>query len=248
MPMAWVERLCSQWLASVRSKQGLSPPQNANSSSDTDAAFPWAAARGRRSFLHVGCGHSRKQHAAPGFRGEDWREIRLDMDAAVAPDIVASMTDMVMVPDATVDAIYSSHNIEHLYAHEVPIAFAEFYRVLKPDGFLVLTCPDLRSICSLVLDDKLDVPAYLTPGGEPITPLDVLYGHRSAMAAGNLFMAHRYGFTQRTLMDSARDVGFKIGHSLQRPTAFDLWLLAFKSEVSMDKLMQQARVFLPAQD
>ena len=169
------------------------------------------------------------------------------MDAAVGPDIVASMTDMHVVPDASVDAIYSSHNIEHLYPHDVPVAFAEFYRVLKPTGFLVLTCPDLQSICSLVVNDQLDTPAYTTQSGEGIAPLDILYGHRRAMAQGNLYMAHRTGFTQRTLTASAREAGFQIGHSLQRPAVFDLWLLAFKSEVSMDYLMQQAGVFLPVQ-
>jgi SAM-dependent methyltransferase len=246
--MAWVERLCSQWLDSFRNKQGLCSAHDADTSADKSAASLWETVPGQRSFLHVGCGGSGKQDTTPGFRGDDWREIRLDMDAAVAPDIVASMTDMAMVPDAAVDAIYSSHNIEHLYSHEVPVAFSEFYRVLKPDGFLVLTCPDLRSICALVVDDKLDAPAYLTASGEAIAPLDVLYGHRRAMAEGNLFMAHRFGFTQRTLMDAARDADFKIGHSLQRPATFDLWLLASKGEVSMDKLMQQAQVFLPTPD
>ncbi len=246
--MDWLERLCSDWLESFRNKQGLSRTHSGPVGSDSDPTFQWKTAPGQRSFLHVGCGGSTKKDATPGFRSDEWREIRLDMDAAVAPDIVASMTDMAVVPDAAVDAIYSSHNIEHLYAYEVPLAFAEFYRVLKPDGFLVLTCPDLRSICALIVDDKLDAPAYLTASGESIAPLDVLYGHRRVMAEGNLFMAHRYGFTQRTLMDAARNAGFKIGHSLQRPAAFDLWLLAFKSEVGMDTLMQQVQVFLPMQD
>ena len=246
--MALVERLCSQWLERFKTRQGLRSPHEADARPGSGAAFLWETAPGQRTFLHVGCGGSGKQDAAPGFRGDDWREIRLDMDATVAPDIVASMTDMTMVPDAAVDAIYSSHNIEHLYAHEVPVAFAEFYRVLKPDGFLVLTCPDLRSICALVVDDKLDTPAYLTASGEAIAPLDVLYGHRRAMAEGNLFMAHRFGFTQRTLMDAARVAGFKIGHSLQRPATFDLWLLAFKSEVSMNTLTHQAGIFLPMPD
>ena len=242
--MSWVERFCNRWLENFKSKQSL------RSSRNDDAAIPfsWEAVPGQRSFLHVGCGGSTKEDTVSGFKGDDWREIRLDMDAAVAPDIVSSMTDMAVIPDTSVDAIYSSHNIEHLYAHEVPLAFAEFLRVLKPDGFLVLTCPDLRSICSLVADDKLDAPAYFTPSGELIAPLDVLYGHRRAMAEGNLFMAHRYGFTQRTLMEAARKAGFKIGHSLQRPTVFDLWLLAFKTEVGMDTLMQQARIFLPKQE
>lgn len=242
--MGWVERLCNRWLEGLQTRHGLPRVPSAGSAGDS---FHWESTGGRRSFLHVGCGASTQQHAAPGFTGDDWMEIRLDMDAAVAPDIVASMTNMVEVPDAAVDAIYSSHNIEHLYPHEIPIALMEFHRVLKPDGFLVLTCPDLRSICSLVVEDKLDAPAYVTPHGEPIAPMDVLYGHRAAMAQGNLFMAHRCGFTQRTLMEAVQSAGFKIGHSLQRPAAFDLWLLAYKREVTMEHLLAQAKVFLPVQ-
>ena len=61
-------------------------------------------------------------------------------------------------------------------------------RVLDESGVLVLTCPDLQSVAQLVADDKLLEPAYHAPAG-PIAPLDILYGHRPAMAAGNLFMA-----------------------------------------------------------
>jgi hypothetical protein len=49
-------------------------------------------------------------------------------------------------------------------------------------------------------------------------------------------------------MAAAKAAGFKIGHGLQRPSSFDLWLLAFKNQVSMDLLMQQARAFLPVQN
>jgi predicted SAM-dependent methyltransferase len=52
------------------------------------------------------------------------QELRLDIDASVAPDIVATMTDMSRVADASVDAVFSSHNIEHLDPHEVPVALA----------------------------------------------------------------------------------------------------------------------------
>ena len=36
---------------------------------------------------------------------------------------------MSQVKSESVDAIYSSHNIEHIFPHEVPIAFREFHRV-----------------------------------------------------------------------------------------------------------------------
>ncbi len=116
----------------------------------------------QKTFLHVGCGPARKEQAGPGFRGEEWQELRLDIDPSVQPDIVGTMTDMSAVADESVDAVYSSHNIEHLYPHEVPLALAEFRRVLKDDGFVVLTCPDLQSVAALVAEDKLTEPAYVS--------------------------------------------------------------------------------------
>ena len=95
-----------------------------------------------KTFLHVGCVPKRKDKTTRGFATDLWQEIRLDIDPSVAPDITGTMTDMSAVPSASVDAIFSSHNIEHLYPHEVPVALAEFKRVLKPDGFAVITCPD----------------------------------------------------------------------------------------------------------
>ena len=75
------------------------------------------------------------------------------------------MTSMVAVADQSVDAVFSSHNIEHLYPHEIPLAVAEFLRVLKMDGFAVITCPDLQSVAVLVAQDKLTEPAYVSPAG-----------------------------------------------------------------------------------
>ena len=106
--------------------------------------------------------------------------------------------------DGRCDALFSSHNIEHLYAHEVPLALREFRRVLKPEGFVVITCPDLQSICAEVAEDRLTQTAYQSPAG-PIAPIDMLYGLRSALARGNLYMAHRSGFTLKVLVATLRD-------------------------------------------
>jgi len=105
-----------------------------------------------KKLLHVGCG-SQNKSSLKGF--DDWQEVRFDIDERVKPDIVGTLTDMSAVATASVDAIYSSHNIEHLYAHEVAIALKEFNRVLKSDGFVVLTCPDLQSVCEAVAKDRL---------------------------------------------------------------------------------------------
>lgn len=197
------------------------------------------------TFLHVGCGPKFKNQTTPGFNQDGWEERRLDIDASVRPDVVGTMTDMSAVDNASVQAVFSSHNIEHLYPHEVPVALAEFLRVLTDDGFAVITCPDLRSVCALVADDKLTDPAYVSPAG-PIAPLDILYGHRPPMARGNLYMAHRCGFTQKVLSGTLQAAGFRSVAAMARPRHFDLWALATKSETPEAPLRELAAQHFPA--
>lgn len=197
------------------------------------------------TFLHVGCGPKRKDKTTRGFNTPNWTELRLDIDKNVNPDIVGTMLDMSAVSDASVDAIYSSHNIEHLYAHEVPLALKEFLRVLKPDGFLVLTCPDLQSVCALIAEDKLTEPAYTSPAG-PITPLDILYGHRPPLAKGNLYMAHRCGFTQKVLTGTLQAHGFVAVAAKRRAHPYyDLWALASKTAMPEAAMRQLAALHFP---
>ncbi len=87
---------------------------------------------------------------------------------------------MSMIEDEFTDGIFSTHNFEHLHTHEVPIALSEFYRVLKKDGYVVLTCPDLQAVCSLVVADGLTDIAYVSPAG-PISPNNILFGFRPAL-------------------------------------------------------------------
>ena len=192
-----------------------------------------------KTFLHVGCGPKRKDRTTAGFA--EWSELRFDIDESVQPDLVGTMTDMSSVLSESVDAIFSSHNIEHLYPHEVPVALSEFLRVLKPDGFAVITCPDLQAVCALVAEDKLTEPAYTSPAG-PIAPLDILYGHRPPMARGNLYMAHRCGFTEKVLSGTLQSSGFKRVASMKRGTPyFDLWALATKADLNEEELLSLAK-------
>jgi ubiquinone/menaquinone biosynthesis C-methylase UbiE len=122
---------------------------------------------------------------------------------------------------------------KHLYPSEVPKALAEFRRILKPDGFVVITCPDLQSVCKLVADDKLTETAYQSVSGGPITPLDIIYGHRISLAKGQHFMAHRCGFTQKVLIRTLKAAGFVMIASLRRDYPhFDLYALATQNPMS----------------
>jgi SAM-dependent methyltransferase len=231
---AWADH----WLARFYSRHGLrrEPPQQP----------PWLSARpGEKRFLHVGCGHSRKQDTVPGFQPDAWHEIRLDANAGVQPDIVASMTDMSVVPAGSMDAVFSSHNIEHLYRDQADVALTEFHRVLTDTGFLVITCPDLQSVAALIADDHLDDAAYESASGA-VSPLDIVYGMQSLLVGPDYFMAHRCGFTLRTLISAVRQAGFSDCYGIRRPDHLDLWLLAHKQAQSKDALQRLAQDFIPA--
>lgn len=194
-------------------------------------------------FLHVGCGGATKKDLK-GFNSDEWKEIRFDIDKNVNPDITGTLTDMGPVESSSVDAIYSSHNIEHLYPHEIPKALGEFHRVLKPNGIAVITCPDLQTACEAVAKGKLLEPLYVSPAG-PISAIDVLYGHRASVAAGNEYMAHKCGFTFPVLSNSFIQAGFKSTFGGRRPAAIDLWLVAFKSEVTEEEMKKISSIYLP---
>jgi len=196
------------------------------------------------TLLHVGCGQERKESTTAGFNTPDWTELRLDISPEVKPDIVASMTDMSPVETASVDAIFSSHNIEHLYAHELPLALAEFRRVLKPTGYAVVTCPDLQQVAMHVAEGRLTEPLYTSPAG-PISAHDIIYGHASSLAAGQLYMAHRSGFTLKSLADALVAAGFAKITAMRRRTHLDLWAVAAAGPISDAELQAIAALHFP---
>ena len=132
-----------------------------------------SAVRQTKSFKRVlnaesGSYAARKLH--PVFVRDVWHEVRIDIDPQGGPDVVSSITDMrSSCPPQSFDAIWSSHTLEHLYASEVTLALVEFNRVLKPDGFALITSPDLEAVASLVLERGLHHVVYTSPAG-PITP------------------------------------------------------------------------------
>lgn len=144
--------------------------------------------------LHVGCG---------GIILPDWfhglEEVRLDIDPACQPDIVASMTEMGEI--GSYEAIFCSHALEHLYPHELKVALREFLRVLEPGGRVMAFVPDLEDV--LPTEEILMV----SPAG-PITGLDMFYGHRVELEA-RPYMAHHNGFVSATLKSAFEDAGFE---------------------------------------
>jgi SAM-dependent methyltransferase len=188
----------------------------------TRREFRWPTAG--KIVLHVGCGPIDALPLPSMF--DDWHEVRFDIEPAVKPDIVGSITEMANVASESVDAVWSSHNLEHVHPHEAPLALSEFFRVLRPGGTAYVQVPDLEVPARAILKGRLDAKLYDSPAGD-ITPLDMLYGLGTAIARGEHFMAHKGGFTRHTLARRLDEAGFATVNVVSR--SYSLWATATRS-------------------
>lgn len=154
-----------------------------------------------KRILHVGCG---SEDLPDWLEGQD---VRLDIDPSVMPDIVASMTNLGDI--GSFDAIYCSHALEHLYPYDVPVALAEFLRVLRPGGVAIIFVPDLEGV------EPTDEILYKSPAGF-ITGFDLIYGYRPFLKE-QPYMAHHTGFTARMLHMALITAGFEQVRTERQP-------------------------------
>lgn len=165
-----------------------------------------ASARiGASVLMNLGCGPRGSSQLPPYF--SSWRQVRVDIDPSVDPDVLASITDLSAIPSESADAIWTSHCIEHLFAHEVATALAEIRRVLRSDGFACILVPDLQTVANYVSADRLHEVIYQSSAG-PVTPHDVVFGFGPAIEGGRPSMAHRCGFTPTVLMQRLQGANF----------------------------------------
>lgn len=174
-----------------------------------------------RTLLHVGCGVETIARLPRYFR-TGWAETRLDIDPAVKPDITLSLTDLYQVK-GQYDAIWSSHNIEHLHEHETYGVLLAMRKLLKPGGWAVITCPDIASALHFGYIHGLDHVWYQSPAG-PITIRDVIFGHQRSIWAGNDYMAHKNGHSLETLCAKLKSAGFRMIYGERKLR--DLWFIA----------------------
>jgi ubiquinone/menaquinone biosynthesis C-methylase UbiE len=174
------------------------------------------------------------------FAGSDWEEVRMDPSREAKPDIQASLLDMQAVEDASFDAVFTAHSLERLYPHQVMAALGNCLRVLKENGYLVVICTDIQEACSMIAEDRLLDTAYDAPAG-PVTPLDILYGFRPALAAGRLEYACHCGFTAKVLMSSLAESGFGTVWSSKNRKAFSMAAIATRQRRSKAFLVELAR-------
>ncbi|GAB1715465.1 MAG: generic methyltransferase [Nitrobacter sp.] len=161
-----------------------------------------------KRLLNAGSGPGSARRIARMVREQDLTEVRFDIDPGVQPDVVGSILDLgKSFKPQSFDVIWSSHVLEHLYAHDVFPALRQFHRILKRDGFALIMTPDLEAVARFIVEQGVATVAYHSPSG-PIRPLDMLYGHSRAIEEGHAHMAHRTGFTAERLGNLLLMAGF----------------------------------------
>ena len=210
------------------------------------ASFNTMTNTAHKILLNVGAGHPKSGARIPhAFQSAEWKEVRLDIDPANEPDVIGTMLDMSAVANESADALYSSHTIEHLYPNEIPQAMKEFLRVLKPQGYAVITCPDLQAAAEMIAQDKLMETAYTTGSGMVVTPFDIVYSHREYTGRDKPYMAHHCGFTLKVLNGTLRSNGFASVAGKRRARGLDLWVVATKQQMDEGALRELAEKVLP---
>lgn len=198
-------------------------------------------------WLNIGSGPAGSGLRPPGMVSPAWTELRLDADPGVQPDVLASAHDLSALPDGCMDAVFSSHCIEHLYLDQAVPALREWKRVLHPDGFLLLVCPDLQAAAEMIAQDRLMDVAYAG-----IRPYDMVFSHQGLVAQGRAqghsFMEHKSGYTLSLLRALVNESGFAVHAGMRLRPRFELWLLASvqpRTEPEMRSLAAQHFVLNP---
>lgn len=167
-----------------------------------------------KRLLHIGCG----TEPVPDWLSR-FDEVRVDIEPETKPHFVRDMLDLHDI--GTFDAIYSCHNLEHLYPYQVPRALAEFKRVLNPKGAVVIMVPDLEDV-------KPDTKMLQNCDLGPICGLDMFYGHHAVLES-QPYMAHHCGFIQSTLESTLKEAAF-VNVKVERLGNYNLFATAEKCE------------------
>jgi predicted SAM-dependent methyltransferase len=108
------------------------------------------------------------------------------------------ITDLRKLPfeDNYADEAMAIHVFEHFYAWDVLHVLAEWKRVLKPGGLLVLELPDLYKCCLAFVRDK------------GLNARHSIWGIYGDPSYNDVFMLHKFGYTPESLKDILRASGF----------------------------------------
>jgi predicted SAM-dependent methyltransferase len=113
-------------------------------------------------------------------------------------DVVADLSARLPFADGEADLIYAAHVLEHFPTDVVPNLLADWRRVLRSGGLLLVGVPDLEVIARVMIEER---PGWFTPPHSPW--LGAIYGGQK-----DEYDFHKTGFTAPWLSALLTDAGF----------------------------------------
>ena len=132
------------------------------------------------------------------------RFFNLDWDERI---VLHDLTKRFPWADNTVDAIYSSHTLEHLSKEQGQYFLQECYRVLKSEGVVRIVVPDLKHFVEQYLHKNMRADDF-------VQKLGVLYGTKGQSALKKRLapfyqFPHKCMYDTLTLMEVMAEIGFQ---------------------------------------
>lgn len=115
------------------------------------------------------------------------------------PDIEADISKPLPFDDESADEVHSYHVIEHLYRWQVEEILADWVRVLKPGGLMVVECP--------CLDKILKHFAAFIEAKVPVEPRLTILGLYGDPAYRSVEMTHKWAYSISELCAILRGLG-----------------------------------------
>lgn len=122
-------------------------------------------------------------------------------------DVVADLSKPLPFGDGEADLIYAAHVLKHFPTEVVPHLLADWRRVLRTGGLLLVAVPDLKVIARTLVDER---QGWFTPPHNPW--LGAIYGGQK-----DEYDFHKTGFTGPWLAGLLTEAGFG---SVQRVERF----------------------------
>lgn len=107
----------------------------------------------------------------------------------------------------SVDAVYSSHTLEHLSKEAGAHLLTECYRTLKPGGVIRIVVPDLKAFVEQYLEGRFSSRDFIESLGVGTTEQGD--GLLKTFLAPYVRFPHRCMYDPKSLVETLREIGFQ---------------------------------------
>jgi predicted SAM-dependent methyltransferase len=123
-------------------------------------------------------------------------------------DFVGNIQDLSMFADGSWDEIYASHVLEHVPQMRMMSTVKGLYRILKPGGKIMISVPDLETLCRLFTHPQMSARGRFDV-------MTIMFGGQA-----DEFDFHYVGLSWEILSSYLADAGFS---RIERVSSFGLF-------------------------